>query len=211
MKSPMENTFQILSYEELLSHLDVSRHLDGSYEGCKVKFYAGDVKIDSDLNLDAVRLAEKIAGIAIQGNLTVGGSIVNAEGDFGPFLVVQGDVQAQKLVAGGSEISLLGTTTIAQVVVARYNHGALNLEKLVVPLCISDDHSTNISDKSGIGIYIGNQFEPVDARGILHPEVLVIEDEDDDYYYIDAELLVERVLNGKPVMDPTHPLAERLN
>ena len=44
----------------------------------------------------------RIEGILINGNFTTNGTIINAEGDYGPYVFINGNVTCQSLLLGGS-------------------------------------------------------------------------------------------------------------
>jgi hypothetical protein len=102
-------------------------------------FYWNKVEVPHNLKL--------IGGLVILGNLIIKGSIINAEGDSGPFLIVKGDVKADNLVCGGSFIRIDGNADIAEVVFGHYNHGELDIRGLFgARILINDDHNISISN-----------------------------------------------------------------
>jgi len=101
----------------------------------------GDLVID-ELDIDA--LHGKKDGLIVTGNLYVDGGIYNLEGDYGPRLTVIGDVQADYLFAGGSEIDLHGKTYIHNLVLGHYNHGYLDASGMAM-VSIKSDHSLGFS------------------------------------------------------------------
>ena len=101
----------------------------------------GDLVID-ELDIDA--LHGKKDGLIVTGNLYVDGGIYNLEGDYGPRLTVIGDVQADYLFAGGSEIDLDGKTYIHNLVLGHYNHGSLDASGIAM-VSINSDHSLRFS------------------------------------------------------------------
>ncbi|WP_055527644.1 hypothetical protein [Streptomyces graminilatus] len=62
-------------------------------------------------------------GLVVDGDLTVTDWITNWEWDFGPFLLVRGDVRAKNLATAGSEVLIEGDLEVEQTVAGIYNHG----------------------------------------------------------------------------------------
>jgi hypothetical protein len=62
-------------------------------------------------------------GVVVDGDLTVTDWITNWERDFGPFLLVRGDVRAKNLGTAGSEILIEGDLDVTQTLAGIYNHG----------------------------------------------------------------------------------------
>ncbi|GAA4278309.1 leucine-rich repeat domain-containing protein [Aquimarina mytili] len=69
-----------------------------------------------------------IAGIYAEGDLIVEGSIYNAEMDFGPFLIVNGDLKVNSLLCGGSEMIIKGNLE-AKYIAHKYNHGYIEVKR----------------------------------------------------------------------------------
>jgi hypothetical protein len=130
--------------------------------------HKGDAHIPGDLNIDwnngqdshnfVQLLSEwfgikvqsndsKIKGLVILGNLVVEGSIINADCDSGPCLIVKGDVKAKNLVCGGSFIEIYSNAIIDDVVFCHYNHGELIIRgQLETKVLINDDHGISIEN-----------------------------------------------------------------
>ncbi|WP_039812597.1 hypothetical protein [Nocardia otitidiscaviarum] len=62
-------------------------------------------------------------GLVVDGDLTVTGAVTNWESDFGPFLLVRGDLRAGDLGTGGSQVRVEGATTVTRTLFGHYNHG----------------------------------------------------------------------------------------
>lgn len=113
-------------------------HLQGPARATEV--YDGHLIVDGDLSLDG-----QGPGILVRGDLTVKGNVVNLDGTVGRPLVVTGALKANNLVAGGSEIVVLGPSTLKNAVLAHYNDGTLKLKGLVTARAlINDDHHTEL-------------------------------------------------------------------
>jgi predicted DNA-binding WGR domain protein len=127
-----ELPFQILRWAEVRD--EVSPRLAGNSESDddRVLVHDGDLTVPHALWLDYRRgllaLADEnepaFAGVLVRGNLTIEGCLVNYEDDYGPFLLVTGDLTAPGVATGGSQICVRGALT-AETVVGVYNHGSL--------------------------------------------------------------------------------------
>ncbi|MCC9062103.1 hypothetical protein [Flavobacterium piscisymbiosum] len=65
----------------------------------------------------------RIEGILINGNFSTTGTIINAEGDYGPYVFINGNVICQSLLLGGSYVEITGNVKAQEVVMTSYNHG----------------------------------------------------------------------------------------
>ncbi|MER5988647.1 hypothetical protein [Streptomyces sp. NPDC001787] len=106
-------------------------HLDG-IDDAEVVVFTGDTTLES-LPLDFSELdswsgltkthPDAFRGVVVDGDLTVTEWITNWDTDFGPFLLVRGDVRAKSLATSGSEILIEGDLEVAQTLAGFYNHG----------------------------------------------------------------------------------------
>ncbi|WP_283134626.1 hypothetical protein [Rhizohabitans arisaemae] len=62
-------------------------------------------------------------GVVVDGDLSVTDRVVNKEWDFGPFLLVRGDVRAKNFATAGSEVLIEGGLAADQTILGTYNHG----------------------------------------------------------------------------------------
>ena len=93
-----------------------------------VRYWWDDAVIDGDLDLDATFDPHLIAGFAIDGNVTVSGSILNWEIDtHSSFLSVVGNLACEHFIIGCSDITVLGNVNASGSMVATYNHGWLEI------------------------------------------------------------------------------------
>jgi hypothetical protein len=134
--------------------------------GGTVRVHQGDLSLDGDLRLDwNAEWGSGERGMVVTGNLTVSGSVLNTEGDFGPFLVVLGNLRTRNLVAGGSKIHVAGDAHLDDVLVAFYNHGRLHIAgTLSARLVFNDEHATHL------GCYDGPAFDLRRAFRWGHPD-----------------------------------------
>lgn len=135
-----------------------------------------------------------IVCIACEGDLTLDGDLLNLEGDSGPILLVGGRLQVRNLIAGGSNVIVLGDLEASGLVIGHYNHG-----KLVVGSDLSAqayfvlDHSQDVYGT--IHAPVLDERE-VDLRDELVPELF----EDEDATSPEAVWLWARQRAGLPVL-----------
>lgn len=132
-----------------------------------VLVHEGDLALDGDLPLDwnagwsdgriAVTLAglpcgQDIAGLCVQGDLRLGGALVNADGESGPLLLVTGTLSARQASCGGSYIRVGGDLRVEEVVYGHYNHGQLIVDgQLTAQALINDDHGIDVRSPAAKG------------------------------------------------------------
>ncbi len=118
------------------------------------------------LNLPAKEMEEiRIEGIFINGNFSVNGSIINAEGDYGPYVFISGSVNCQSLLLGGANVEIKGNVTAKEVVMTYYNHGNFNCSGLIdSPVFIVTDHNTGFADRKNNLFYYNDRANDVDLK-----------------------------------------------
>lgn len=118
------------------------------------------------LNLPAKKIEEiRIEGILINGNLSVNGAVINAEGDYGPFVFVSGDLNCQSLLLGGANVQINGNVTAKEVVMTYYNHGSFNCAGVIdSPVFIVTDHNTTFADRKNELFYYNDREDDVDPE-----------------------------------------------
>ena len=118
------------------------------------------------LNLPAKEMEEiRIEGIFINGNFSVNGSIINAEGDYGPYVFISGSVNCQSLLLGGANVEIKGNVTVKEVVMTYYNHGNFNCSGLIdSPVFIVTDHNTGFADRKNNLFYYNDRANDVDLK-----------------------------------------------
>lgn len=189
----------LLSEKEALEQLPLKSHLNSW--GDEIRLLDGDVVVDGDLELD------EVPDIWVRGDLKVKGSVCNIEGDYGPFLVVEGDLQAKNLIGGGSEIQILGNARITNTIYGHYNHGILEIGgDVTAKAVICDDHHLDIGGSvAAITVASGGtmqgDFDSDDFERVMVPEVLAPEG------YLDTCALLDHILkqNKPPVRGGARP------
>jgi len=130
---------ELMKYEKTtLSDLDSS--LYSSLEG---DHYESVIYIDGNINLESLFLDEMheyTNGIIINGDLKVDGGIENYFPDYGPFLIVTGNVLADYVIGAGSEIYLKGESYVQTFTTGYYNHGSVSLRGFSLFLITEEYH-----------------------------------------------------------------------
>jgi len=118
------------------------------------------------LNLSAKKIEEiRIEGIFINGNLSVNGSVINAEGDYGPYVFISGSVNCQSLLLGGANVEIKGNIRTKEVVMTYYNHGSFNCSGLIdSPVFIVTDHNTTFAERKNDLFYYSDRDDDVDPK-----------------------------------------------
>lgn len=146
--------------------------------------------------LQAKKSDELVEGIIIFGNLSVKGSILNEEGDYGAFLYVSGQVTCQSFVAGGSTIYIKGDMTTAEIFISHYNHGYFKCDATVTsPVLIINDHYTYLNN------YKANLFYYNDKTGEYPLENACYEDEKTGEDWLCSPKLAELLSNPTPAFE----------
>ncbi|MGP9825256.1 hypothetical protein ACT048_12300 [Ectopseudomonas khazarica] len=110
-----------------------------SENNTKIHIIEGDLRIDDNLLLDWEAFDSH--GLVVTGNLTVTGSIINANSNGGPFLLVAGQTRAHAIIGGGAELVFEGNAQVADIVIGHYNDGILTFQAdLTVPVVVTMDH-----------------------------------------------------------------------
>ena len=210
------NLYDRLSLPEAVDRYRLAERFDGVEaagpdDPGKILVHAGDHRIEGDLLLDREGLFEDFDGLVVDGDLELTGSVVNAEGDFGPFLLVTGDLETRHLVAGGSEIRIEGDTRAKGLILGHYNHGTLRIEgRTSARLIMNDDHALEVSSDAPFWNRHGTTLG-FPLSDYLHSDVpITFMDDDWDEYderpdgvvseHADGDWLIKRILEGQPVL-----------
>jgi len=183
--------------KELLTALSTDFDtLEDNIDALSVRIYDGDVTLPEALDLYDLYYEQNIAGIIVNGNLTVTGPVIDFELDtYSCFLLVHGSLNCTVLAAGCTEIIINGNVTASEVVIGFYNHGIIDIQgDINSKLLIIDNHGATIKGKTNAATFCrGWQIKAADYtnwRHVLLPEVAdTLLDEDGYLFAGDAELL----------------------
>jgi hypothetical protein len=173
-----------------------------------VRYIDGDLRIGGDLELDWTDAWRGHIGLVVEGDLEVGGNIINENGNTGPFLLVRGKLRARNVAAGGSEFRIEGGADVEGLLLGHYNDGYLAIDGITrAALIISDDHAMNFTSEAP---YWSSHAMPIGMplADYLHADVEVEIDEEygPPVHQTDADALIARLRAGLPVVrDPDDP------
>lgn len=116
------------------------------------------------LNIPVEKMDEiRIEGIFINGNFSINGSIINAEGDYGPYVFINGNVDCQSMLIGGAIVEIKGSVKAKEVVMTYYNHGNFNCTDLIdAPVFIVYDHYTTFLERKNDLFYYNDRDDDSD-------------------------------------------------
>lgn len=118
------------------------------------------------INLPTKKIEEiRIEGVFINGDFSVSGSIINAEGDYGPYVFISGSVKCQSLLLGGANVEVKGNIEAKEVVMTYYNHGNFNCSGWIdCPVFIVNDHNTTFAERKNNLFYYNDRGDDVDPK-----------------------------------------------
>lgn len=155
------------------------------------------------LNLPAKKIEEiRIEGILINGNFSTSCSIINAEGDYGPYIFISGNVTCQSLLLGGAYVEIKGNVEAKEVVMTYYNHGNFNCSGTInSPVFIVNDHNTTFAERKNDLFYYNDRDNDSDPKNECSY------DDETDEEVISNEL---RKLLDNPLMESFEELEREL-
>jgi len=168
------------------------------YFADKVRFYEKSATINGDLSLDFNDEENEdspayFKGIVVEGDLTVKGNITNFEDDFGKFLDIKGNLYANNIIIGGSELKVNDKITAQTFVVQTYNHGEIIAKSIKCPILVTEERSPEIEDDSEIDLQLKAGYGDGSYEIITHFYYY----KDDDGNYIDIAELIDEITKGK--------------
>jgi len=114
-----------------------------------VRVYKGDAHIEGDMNLLSLFSDQGIAGIIVEGSLTISGSLVDGSTrSLASFLLVTADLYAENIIAGHAIISIHGKAAASNVIIGHSGTGSMDVKgDLQAKLLIAQDHLILVSGK----------------------------------------------------------------
>lgn len=95
---------------------------------------------------------ERIAGVLVEGNLTITGALLNYEDDYGPFLHVTGNLVADAVATGGSQIRIDGDLRAGEVI-GVYNHGCVEVGGSLTAKVVASEHTIEAGSLDAVRYY----------------------------------------------------------
>lgn len=152
----------------------------------------GDVEIDYE-----GLLAAGITAIAVLGDFTVQGRLVNAGEDGGPFLFVDGNLSAGQIEKGGASFVVLGNVESRGVIFCDYNPGVFlaggDISASALITCDQEVYAGGEISGAVISDELGNMREMLVAEVFEDPG-----DPEDEF--VDGALMRARLAAGLPVL-----------
>ena len=135
-----------ITEEELIKKFTLkdesSAFFDGEFDKCL--YHDGDLSVEN-FDLDSIyqHFLNKnlVISIEIDGDLNVKEGVFNHEGDYGPGLHIVGDLNAEYMICGGSEIEISGRLNINTFIYGSYNHGRLSFSNEKIKVAIHSDYN----------------------------------------------------------------------
>ncbi|MNE19943.1 hypothetical protein D3C80_1130430 [compost metagenome] len=101
----------------------------------------------------------------IMGDLSLTGCLINAVGDYGPFVFVGGSITCQSMLLGGAYALVKGIVEAKEVVMMHYNHGYFKgYEAITSPVVISYDHHNDLPSKINSSFYYNDGINDLDKE-----------------------------------------------
>lgn len=178
------------------------------WDTLQVRIYEGDTVLNEFLDLHNLYYEQNIAGIVVNGHLTVNAPVIDFELDtYSSFLLVNGSLQCKRLATGCAEIIVKGDLTVADVMVAYYNHGNVLISgDLHGELLIIDDHGATVKGKINAATYCRGWQIPAadytDWKKILLPEVAAQLLDEDNYLFAGDVRFLQLLKGDAPVFKP---------
>jgi Leucine rich repeat len=126
---------------------------------------------------------ERIVGVLIEGSLTIAGALLNYEDDYGPFLQVTGDLVADAVATGGSQIQVDGDLRTGELI-GVYNHGRIEVGGRLTAKVVASEHTVAAGSLDAVRYdgWGGTSYrveggrrlddDPFDTRGVFAKAVL---------------------------------------
>jgi len=107
----------------------------------------------------------RIEGVLINGNFSTNRTIINAEGDYGPYVFINGNVTCQSMLLGGSYVEIIGNVKAKEMVMTSYNHGNFKCSCLIeAPIFIVEDHYTTFAGRKNDLFYYNDKANDYDSK-----------------------------------------------
>lgn len=157
-----------------------------------------DTALPGDLEIDDEELRESgVAVVAVLGDFTVAGRLINADSDGGPYLFVDGNLMAGQIEKGGASFVVLGSVTSRGIIFCDYGQGAFlvggDLSASAIITCDGEVYAGGEVRGPVVSEEIGNLRDMLVGEVFDDPE-----DASDDF--IDSAVLRQRLAAGQPVL-----------
>ncbi len=180
----MENNFKIIDQE-----------------GSEYMVFEHNCEFSEDIIMDDLCALNGVEGMIFKKNLILNGSIFQDEIDFGPDLLVMGNLTVTSINKGGSNFLVKGDLNAKQTIYGYYNHGKLTVEgKTKAEVVFAEDH--HMIFKGAVNALVINTGTIEGAETDFYtteplvPELI----QEDNEHYSESELLCEYIQTGKSII-----------
>lgn len=163
-------------------------------------YYNGRLlRVKESVTLDSLEIddIDEMGGtiILFEKDLIIENALTQSNVDYGPTVIVKGNVSAKNIAFGGACIIIKGDVTVEQTMIGIYNHGVINITgKVTAEYIISDDHCFSIYDKGSKGIFLGFQDLRYHAKDVLSGKYY-----DDAEENIKIDKIIEAIKKGNSI------------
>jgi predicted DNA-binding WGR domain protein len=171
-----------------------------------ILIFEDDAHFES-LEIDPYAATNKVDALFFLKDLTAKNYIIQKEMDYGPTVIVMGNVQAKNIWCSGGDIYFKGNVTAEQSLIAGvYNHGELSIDgDIQAELVLSQDHMFNyktISKGVVVGIEVAYKepdFQIYEAQDALAKKYL------EQGEYVDIGKIYNGVKKGESLLKSAKP------
>jgi hypothetical protein len=200
-------------YKKKLKKPVMKRVLDFG-QGDEVLLYEGPTKL-AKFRLDFPYIDKKerklsdpqLEGVVVDGDLEVG-LLENGEQDFGPYLIVLGDLTVKNAAIGGAPIFVTGDLTVTHCFHGYYNHGRTVVDgKTKAKLLIADDYFMELNGPLSGKLILSRGHVETKKKPPKEPRIESVlkrtfleEDEDEEGWIgLASGKIYNALVRGKPV------------
>lgn len=187
----VELPFEVRRWEQVRQEVTRWIPSSGENDDDRVLVLRGDATIPHNLWLDYRRgmlaLSDEsevpFAGIVIEGSLRIEGCLYNYDDDYGPFLLVTGDLEATSIATGGARVTVLGNLR-TEVLVGVHHLGQVEVKGELRADVIASEHPITAGRMNAL-YYRGwgknvlpvregvvDESEPYEPRGVFAGSLL---------------------------------------
>jgi predicted DNA-binding WGR domain protein len=185
---------------------DVIYDIDNNFkiidkEGSEYMVFEHNCEFSEDIVIDDLCALNGVDGVIFKKNLILNGSIFQDEIDFGPDLLVIGNLTVTSINKGGSNFLVKGDLNAKQTIYGYYNHGKLTVEgNTKAEVVFAEDHymifkGTVNALVINTGTIEGAEIDFYTTEPLV-PELI----KEDNEHYSESELLCEYIQTGKSIL-----------
>jgi hypothetical protein len=205
MKNSIEN-HKIISLKEAVEKFSlnfVPKVILESYKQDDLVYLVEEDAHFENFEIDKLFESDECIGIVFCKNLSASNNIIQEAMDYGPLVIVFGDVNAQNIYVSGGDVFFRGAVTAEKTLVCGvYNHGETHIKgEISAEVIISLDHSFNYEEENlKKGILVNNNliYRSENLNEILDLLNEDLYDEEDEYF--DTSLVLKLIKENHSVL-----------